>query len=399
TLTVDVTDFIDTSTGGLTESGNDIQVNAGDGIDVSTDVDVDVTDLIASNKGLAEIATNNIGLLQTCGNGQVLKSGASNNWACADDDSGAGGWSVSGTYVYNDTSAVTVGIGNNTPITKLAISSPSDQLGIIDSDGSQEWRLSANSNMLYIEDENTGAIPFKIEDGADTDTLIIDDAGHVGIGKTGPTYTLDANGTIRSKPTSGDGVILIENSGGTQVLRIDQNSIRTTTNNDITIFTNGNSGQLFLDQGTGNVGIGNTGPDTELHIQGGLCVDTDAACTDPGDGNVYVEGNATITGTYFGAATDAPDTYIWSISPTYPNYGIYFNEGSPDYIEFKSAGSATSWIALDNGNAQFSDLTLSGGDLSFSANGGCASSVAMCQSGGDTTIRGGGGGDVIVQLG
>lgn len=38
----------------------------------------------------------------------------------------------------------------------------------------------------------------------------------------------------------------------------------------------------------GNVGIGTTGPDAKLHIQGGVCIDTDGVCSDPGAGNLTV---------------------------------------------------------------------------------------------------------------
>ncbi len=48
----------------------------------------------------------------------------------------------------------------------LILSSASSQLRIVDSDGGQEWGIGANSNLFLIEDENTGAIPFRIEDGS-----------------------------------------------------------------------------------------------------------------------------------------------------------------------------------------------------------------------------------------
>ncbi len=48
------------------------------------------------------------------------------------------------------------------------------------------------------------------------------------------------------------------------------------------------SSQLFVNASSGNIGIGTVEPDTELHIKGGLCVDDDDACTDPGAGNVSV---------------------------------------------------------------------------------------------------------------
>ena len=75
---------------------------------------------------------------------------------------------------------------------------------------------------------------------------------------TGNTVTID--------PASGDATLLLQSS--TQTLRLDQNSLRTTTNSDIAIFTNGNSNQLYLDQSTGGVGLGVNSTLALLHLNG-----------------------------------------------------------------------------------------------------------------------------------
>ena len=87
-------------------------------------------------------------------------------------------------------------------------------------------------------------------------------------------------------------------------------------------------------------------------------------------GNIYFQTNSTtaltldssqnvianaFTGRLQGAVTSAPDATIWCVSGQYTNWGIFYNEGSPDKIEFKASGTVTSSIALDNG-----DITTSG---------------------------------------
>jgi len=62
-------------------------------------------------------------------------------------------------------------------------------------------------------------------------------------------------GVITVKGQSGDGLITLTNGGGTQSIRMDQNSIRTTTSNNITIFTSGNTNQLQLIQSNGSVNM------------------------------------------------------------------------------------------------------------------------------------------------
>ena len=63
-----------------------------------------------------------------------------------------------------------------------------------------------------------------------------------------------SGGTITVDPSSGDAVLLLQGAAGAQTLRVDQNSIRTTTSNAFAIFTDGNSRQLYLNS-NGNVGI------------------------------------------------------------------------------------------------------------------------------------------------
>ena len=97
------------------------------------------------------------------------------------------------------------------------------------------------------------------------DVLYVDvSANKVGIGTTSPTVKLEIN------PSSGDADLILS-SNGTQTLRLDQNSIRTTTTNNLTLFTNGNSNQLMLHSG-GNVGIG-VSPVRKLDVDSGTSSD------------------------------------------------------------------------------------------------------------------------------
>ena len=90
----------------------------------------------------------------------------------------------------------------------------------------------------------------------------------IGINTTNPTASLHVVGNARIKGASSDGVLMVENAAGSQVLRIDQNSIRTTTDNNLTFLTNGNSNSLVLQQSTNHVGIGVTNPAAQLTVQG-----------------------------------------------------------------------------------------------------------------------------------
>ena len=66
-------------------------------------------------------------------------------------------------------------------------------------------------------------------------------------------------------------------------------------------------------------------------------------------------------GKLMGASTGAPDATIWCVSGQYTSWGIFYDEGNPDKILFKSSGNTKASIALDNGNINTSGtLTASG---------------------------------------
>jgi len=82
--------------------------------------------------------------------------------------------------------------------------------------------------------------------------------------------------------------------------------------------------------------------------------------------NITASGTVTapsFTGRLQGASTGAPDATIWCVSGQYTDWGIFYNEGDPDKIEFKSGGNVKASIALDNGNINTSGtVTASGGN-------------------------------------
>jgi hypothetical protein len=232
----------------------------------------------------------------------------------------AGNFTVDTNILLVDSTQDRVGIGTATPSIRLSISDASDQLGIIDSDGSQEWRLSANSNLFYIEDENSGAIPFKIEDGANTDTLLIDDSGRVGIGTGSPGYTLQIHNTSNALNVS-----------------------------DI----------LFVDGDTGNVGIGTSTPATSLHVEVSNLSDYVPLATsklvveDSGDHN-YIEiasSDDKLTGILFSNESEWGGYVIYG-TPRFANPGLRFASGEDEVVRFQTSGGFSfgdSYITTDPG--------------------------------------------------
>ena len=89
-----------------------------------------------------------------------------------------------------------------------------------------------------------------------------------------------------------------------------------------------------------------------------------------GSGNATFAGNvvsAGFVGRLQGGLTGAPDATIWCVSNDYTDWGIFYDESTPDVIQFKSAGNTTATIALDNGNIS-SDGELQSASLDVNGN-------------------------------
>jgi hypothetical protein len=116
--------------------------------------------------------------------------------------------------------------------------------------GSDDVRIQSSDDFELLADD------FYFKNDADNSTMMrITSAGNVGIGIT-PSELLHLKG----------GKLEIENSDSSKHLQIDENSIRTTTNNDLSIFSNGNSNQFVLNQSNGRIGMGTSSPDDKLHV-------------------------------------------------------------------------------------------------------------------------------------
>ena len=136
-----------------------------------------------------------------------------------------------------------------------------DDAGIQFINGNEHFRpfnVTSNAATNALMDIGSSSYRFK-------DLFLSGDISIVG-GSSGGTITVD--------PTSGDAELLLQGAAGAQTLRLDQNSIRTSTNSSIAIFTNNLSNRrLHIQNSTNNssdnlIGIGTSSPQAALHVNG-----------------------------------------------------------------------------------------------------------------------------------
>jgi hypothetical protein len=181
-----------------------------------------------------------------------------------------------------------VGIGTTSPSTKLHLYDASDDVvlklhpgdggadsiielhgqgGDLTTEGFQIW-YDNNVGDVHLGTtfpNDAAAIRFHTRTGASKSTsnerMTIAGNGNVGISTTSPGAKLHIKSTA-------DADILLE--GSSQTMRIDQNSIRTTTASQIAIFTNNTLANGLYINSAGNIGVGMSAPTALLHVSRSL---------------------------------------------------------------------------------------------------------------------------------
>ena len=106
-----------------------------------------------------------------------------------------------------------VGMGTDNPQEELEIwstNSPTIRVQQISSGGilHYAWDIGGNETNFFVRDGNNGNLPFKIQPGADTNSLVIAGNNNVGLGTTSPATPLHI---LRNDGTA---QLLIEDTGG-----------------------------------------------------------------------------------------------------------------------------------------------------------------------------------------
>jgi len=242
--------------------------------------------------------------------------------------------SVGSSRLYINSSG-NVGIGTTTPSADLHIGNndPVIQIGTANTTtGNARLEFyskndgSANAYTLQFT-KGTGVDRLDFIDGSGNARIVFKNGGYVGIGTTNPTAKLHISNT------SGDANILLAGSSG-QVLSIDQNSIRTTTASQIAIFTNSTTTNGLYINSSGNIGVGTTSPSEKLHVSG----------------NVRIEGDLTVNGSYTQIDTDVNTTEQWNVTNDGTGPAVTINQtGAQDIMDVQDDGTSVFYIE-DGGN-------------------------------------------------
>jgi len=226
-----------------------------------------------------------------------------------------------------------VGIGTTTPIGLLTVQGDDADIYLRSNDYTIARIINRGSSGTNLD---TGLFSLMSSDGTNNNVekVRLDaggnswlNGGNVGIGTASPTAKLHISNT------SGDANIVLAGSSG-QVLSIDQNSIRTTTASQIAIFTNSTTTNGLYINSAGNIGVGTTSPSEKLHVVG----------------NVRIEGDLTVNGSYTQIDTDVNTTEQWNVTNDGTGPAVTINQtGAQDIMDVQDDGTSVFYIE-DGGN-------------------------------------------------
>ncbi len=197
-----------------------------------------------------------------------------------------------------------VGIGTQEPGATLhVVGDGSPQVFVLENHGeadirfrdtysSQDWQVGTNGQGFFIYDNDY--------------RLVVKKGGKVGIGTTNPREALEVDGLVRIQNT-----------------QIYDNEINRYNNDNLYIGYR-NTKDTILQANGGNVGIGRTSSSERLSIDGNI----DMIGTNR---RIYMGGAG---GTTFGIAYDS----------IYPHHGIFYTEGSPDFVSVSPNGDSKNGV-------------------------------------------------------